>query len=192
MSPLVASPVFGKPTLAIREVRNDPLDTPPEPGTVVGFYEVDELVDDHVLHHTGRKTEGAPVEVELPPWAARAPAIPQLPDGYGDWLRSYPTRRVGPRGAVSRTHRCGYTNLRSVPPPGGVRHALARTIPAQTQRGRWAIGLGIHQEQAVAAPKVLENPRRLGTPSGRVCGTAGASARAWYQPIAASCGRSPR
>ena len=61
------SPVFGEPTLAIREVQDDPLDAPPESGTVVGFHEVDLLVDDHVLHHTGREAEGAPVEVEVPP-----------------------------------------------------------------------------------------------------------------------------
>jgi hypothetical protein len=40
LSTLVASPVFGEPTLTIREVRDDPLDAPPKSGTVVGFYEV--------------------------------------------------------------------------------------------------------------------------------------------------------
>jgi hypothetical protein len=39
--PLVASAVFGKPTLVIRKVRDDPLDASPESGTVMGFYKVD-------------------------------------------------------------------------------------------------------------------------------------------------------
>ena len=69
-SPLVASPVFGEPTLAVRKVRDDPLEAPPESRAVVGFYEVDQLVDDHVLNETlGDLSAVQPVA----PLAHRAP-----------------------------------------------------------------------------------------------------------------------
>jgi hypothetical protein len=64
--------VLGEPALADGEVRNDPLDEPPEVLAMMGLDEVDELVDDYVLDFAGRRQM-------VRQWKLRLAAGPQEP-----------------------------------------------------------------------------------------------------------------
>lgn len=73
-------PVLLQPSLSLSHRWSICADDAPKAGRVIGFDEVSELVDDHVVYYEHRRLDETPVEIDIAVHGAGAPAVTIIND----------------------------------------------------------------------------------------------------------------